>query len=57
MTVLAYEQLVAEGYIRGENRRGFFVNELEPNFSQRGEGGKEKEVTPIMKESIINFKV
>ncbi|MCW9132757.1 PLP-dependent aminotransferase family protein [Bacillus paramycoides] len=56
-TLLAYEQLEAEGYIRGENRRGFFVNELEANFSQRGERVKEKKVTPIMKKSIINFKV
>lgn len=34
-TLLAYEQLAAEGYIHGENRRGFFVNELEPNLYQR----------------------
>lgn len=29
-TLMAYEQLVAEGYIRGEGRKGFFANELEP---------------------------
>ncbi|MCX8047407.1 PLP-dependent aminotransferase family protein [Anoxybacillus gonensis] len=29
-TLMAYEQLVAEGYIRGESRKGYFVNELEP---------------------------
>jgi GntR family transcriptional regulator / MocR family aminotransferase len=29
-TLMAYEQLVAEGYIRGEGRKGFIVNELEP---------------------------
>jgi len=26
-TLMAYEQLVAEGYIRGEGRKGYFVNE------------------------------
>lgn len=30
-TLMAYEQLVAEGYIRGEGRKGYFVNELEPH--------------------------
>lgn len=29
-TLMAYEQLMAEGYIRGEGRKGYFVNELEP---------------------------
>ena len=33
-TLLAYEQLVAEGYIRGEGRKGYFVNELEPLLIQ-----------------------
>lgn len=33
-TLMAYEQLVAEGYIRGESRKGYFVNELEPLFVQ-----------------------
>jgi GntR family transcriptional regulator / MocR family aminotransferase len=28
-TLMAYEQLVAEGYIRGEGRKGYFVNEIE----------------------------
>ncbi|WP_338751375.1 PLP-dependent aminotransferase family protein [Bacillus sp. FJAT-52991] len=31
-TLIAYEQLVAEGYIRGEGRRGYFVNRFEPIF-------------------------
>lgn len=33
-TLTAYEQLVAEGYIRGEGRKGYFVNELEPLLYQ-----------------------
>lgn len=31
-TLMAYEQLVAEGYISGEGRKGYFVNELEPQL-------------------------
>ena len=31
---MAYDQLVAEGYIRGEGRKGYFVNELEPRLFQ-----------------------
>ena len=33
-TLTAYEQLVAEGYIRGEGRKGYFANELEPLLYQ-----------------------
>ncbi|MFJ8067216.1 PLP-dependent aminotransferase family protein [Psychrobacillus sp. NPDC096426] len=33
-TLMAYDQLVAEGYIRGEGRKGYFVNELEPHLFQ-----------------------
>lgn len=33
-TLMAYEQLAAEGYIRGEGRKGYFVNEIEPHFFQ-----------------------
>ncbi|MFJ5770472.1 PLP-dependent aminotransferase family protein [Psychrobacillus sp. NPDC093180] len=29
-TLTAYDLLVAEGYVRGEGRRGYFVNEIEP---------------------------
>jgi len=36
-TLTAYEQLVAEGYIRGEGRKGYFVNELEQVFLQQEE--------------------
>lgn len=33
-TLMAYEQLVAEGYIRGEGRKGYFANEVEPLLFQ-----------------------
>ncbi len=33
-TLMAYDQLVAEGYIRGEGRKGYFANEIEPFLSQ-----------------------
>jgi GntR family transcriptional regulator/MocR family aminotransferase len=33
-TLMAYEQLVAEGYVRGEGRKGYFVNELDPLLFQ-----------------------
>ncbi|MYL43732.1 MocR-like pyridoxine biosynthesis transcription factor PdxR [Virgibacillus salexigens] len=33
-TLMAYDQLVAEGYIRGEGRKGYFVNQLEPHLYQ-----------------------
>ena len=36
-TLIAYEQLVAEGYIRGEGRKGYFVNEFEKVFLQEEE--------------------
>ncbi|SDN78941.1 transcriptional regulator, GntR family [Psychrobacillus sp. OK028] len=35
-TLMAYDQLVAEGYIRGEGRKGYFVNELEAHLFQQG---------------------
>ncbi|KSU47663.1 GntR family transcriptional regulator [Exiguobacterium indicum] len=36
-TLTAYEQLVAEGYVRGEGRKGYYVNELEPRLIQKQE--------------------
>lgn len=35
-TLTAYEQLVAEGYIRSEGRKGYFANEVEPDFFHEG---------------------
>lgn len=46
-TLTAYEQLVAEGYIRGEGRKGYFVNALEQVFLQEQE-------QPLMSQSKSN---
>ncbi|HBI04814.1 MAG TPA: GntR family transcriptional regulator [Paenibacillaceae bacterium] len=35
-TLTAYEQLVAEGYIRSEGRKGYFANEVEHDFFHEG---------------------
>ncbi|MDP4086162.1 MAG: PLP-dependent aminotransferase family protein [Bacillota bacterium] len=55
-TLMAYELLVAEGYIRGEGRKGYFVNELEPmlfkNVSIPTDKKETKSVTPV----IIDFR-
>lgn len=34
-TLVAYEQLLAEGYIRSEQRSGYFVNRFEPIYLKR----------------------
>ncbi|WP_028401485.1 PLP-dependent aminotransferase family protein [Ectobacillus panaciterrae] len=55
-TLMAYEQLVAEGYIRGEGRKGYFANKLEPFLFQEAlisHNIKQTEsVTPV----LIDFK-
>ncbi|MDH5159498.1 PLP-dependent aminotransferase family protein [Heyndrickxia oleronia] len=51
-TLMAYDLLVAEGYIRGEGRKGYFVNELEPVFFQndsiQNDKKEAKSVTPVL---------
>ncbi|MBT2727546.1 PLP-dependent aminotransferase family protein [Bacillus sp. ISL-75] len=51
-TLMAYEQLVAEGYIRGEGRKGYFVNELDPLLFQDAlvlpNKKQTKSVTPVL---------
>ena len=51
-TLMAYDQLVAEGYIHGEGRKGYFVNELEPLLVQKAFISPNKEqkesVTPVL---------
>ncbi len=55
-TLMAYEQLVAEGYIRGEGRKGYFVNELDPmlfhSISITSNKKETESVTPV----IIDFR-
>lgn len=52
-TLTAYEQLVAEGYIRSEGRKGYFANELEYELIQETKDLlnhpiREKEATPLL---------
>ncbi|MGE7762158.1 PLP-dependent aminotransferase family protein [Peribacillus sp. NPDC097895] len=50
-TLMAYEQLVAEGYIRGEGRKGYFANALEPLLFQDALVPRHKQtksVTPVL---------
>ncbi|MGC4376561.1 PLP-dependent aminotransferase family protein [Fictibacillus sp. Mic-4] len=55
-TLMAYEQLVAEGYIRGEGRKGYFANELEPLISQEAFISYPKKQTEAKKPPIVNFR-
>jgi len=55
-TLSAYEQLVAEGYIRGEGRRGYFVNELDPVLFQHHLKSTEVKKTGVEKQLLIDFK-
>ncbi|MDQ6596054.1 PLP-dependent aminotransferase family protein [Bacillus salipaludis] len=55
-TLMAYEQLVAEGYIRGEGRKGYLVNELEPLISQDALISHNKKQTESKKPPIVNFR-
>ena len=55
-TLMAYDQLVAEGYIRGEGRKGYFVNELEPVLSQETLNPYNKRQTDSLKSVLVDFK-
>ncbi|MED1467310.1 PLP-dependent aminotransferase family protein [Bacillus salipaludis] len=55
-TLMAYEQLVAEGYIRGEVRKGYLVNELEPLISQDTLISHNKKQTESKKSPVVNFR-
>jgi GntR family transcriptional regulator/MocR family aminotransferase len=54
-TLMAYEQLVAEGYIRGEGKKGYYVNELEPYIFQESTTPNKKQ-TPLTKPYIVDFR-
>lgn len=55
-TLMAYEQLVAEGYIRGEGRKGYFVNELAPLLFQDAIVLPNKKQSKSVKPVIIDFR-
>lgn len=56
-TLTAYEQLVAEGYIRGEGRKGYFVNEFDEVFLQEEERPSlTQKVTATGGDIIIDFR-
>ena len=51
-TLTAYEQLVAEGYIRGETKKGYFVNPYEPIHLQSPAYQNKERTEPV---SIIRI--
>ncbi|MFJ7826128.1 PLP-dependent aminotransferase family protein [Psychrobacillus sp. NPDC096623] len=55
-TLMAYEQLVAEGYIRGEGRKGYFVNELEPHLFQEEDISIPSKQTERVTTFFVDFK-
>ncbi|MGM7635043.1 PLP-dependent aminotransferase family protein [Bacillus sp. Hm123] len=55
-TLIAYEQLVAEGYIRGEGRKGYFANELEPILFHEELIPQEKKQTGSEASVLVNFR-
>lgn len=54
-TLTAYEQLVAEGYIRGETKKGYFVNPYEPIYLQ-SPAHQNKEPTESVSAIRIDFR-
>lgn len=55
-TLVAYDQLVAEGYIRGEGRKGYFVNELEPRLFQEDDHSITSKKTEPKTTFFVDFK-
>lgn len=55
-TLMAYDQLIAEGYIRGERRKGYFVNEIEPLLFQGKETSSQNEQTETAQHVLIDFR-
>jgi GntR family transcriptional regulator/MocR family aminotransferase len=55
-TLMAYEQLVAEGYVRGEGRKGYFVNELDPLLFQDAIVLLNKKQTKSVTPALIDFR-
>ncbi|MEW9577360.1 PLP-dependent aminotransferase family protein [Bacillus toyonensis] len=55
-TLMAYEQLVAEGYIRGKGRKGYFANELEPLLFQGALPSHNQTPIDVVKPVLIDFR-
>ncbi|GED16822.1 MocR-like pyridoxine biosynthesis transcription factor PdxR [Aneurinibacillus migulanus] len=55
-TLMAYDQLVAEGYIRGEGRKGYFANKLEPLLFQEALTSHNIKRTESRKPVLIDFR-
>ncbi|CEH29429.1 GntR family transcriptional regulator [Aneurinibacillus migulanus] len=55
-TLMAYDQLVAEGYIRGEGRKGYFANKLEPLLFQEALISHNIKRTESGKPVLIDFR-
>ncbi|AUZ25380.1 GntR family transcriptional regulator [Bacillus subtilis] len=55
-TLVAYDQLIAEGYIRGERRKGYFANEIEPLLFQGKETLSQNKPTETPPEALIDFR-
>lgn len=55
-TLMAYEQLVAEGYIRGEGRKGYFANELEPLIFPESLISHDKKQKESKTPPVVNFR-
>ncbi|MDU0813937.1 PLP-dependent aminotransferase family protein [Bacillus siamensis] len=55
-TLMAYDLLFAEGYIRGETRKGYFVNEIEPSLFQQENDVVHAEKTESTQPALIDFR-
>ncbi|MER0468923.1 PLP-dependent aminotransferase family protein [Bacillus cabrialesii subsp. cabrialesii] len=55
-TLMAYDQLIAEGYIRGERRKGYFANEIEPLLCQGKETLSQSKQTETPPQALIDFR-
>lgn len=55
-TLMAYDQLLAEGYIRGEKRKGYFVNEVEPSLFQGKDDSFENKKRETIQPVLIDFR-
>ncbi|MEC3630542.1 PLP-dependent aminotransferase family protein [Bacillus velezensis] len=55
-TLMAYDLLLAEGYIRGETRKGYFANEVEPSLFQKENDVVYAEETESAQPVLIDFR-